>query len=130
MLNTVRRFGDRLLGRGDAAITVPVMDGALKPNRVLDNAEVVATLPDIDDLATDGQTLYASAGKLLYRLDAARLVEVHRFDADITALAVRSEKRLAVALSGRHSSCCRRARTDALARRLDWIAWAVLPCTA
>lgn len=101
MFNTVRRFGDRLLGRGDAAITVPVMDGALKPNRILDNAEVVATLHDIDDLATDGQTLYASAGKLLYRLDAARLVEVHRFDADITALAVRSAHRLAVALGGR-----------------------------
>ena len=55
----LQRFGDRLLGRGSAAITVPVMDGALKANRVLDHAEVVAELPGIDDLASDGETLYA-----------------------------------------------------------------------
>jgi hypothetical protein len=101
MFDTIRQFSDRLLGRGDAAITVPVMDGALKPNRVLDEAEVVATLHDIDDLATDGQSLYVSAGPVLYRLDANRLVELHRFDANITALAVRSVNRLAVALAGR-----------------------------
>lgn len=102
MFDTIRQFGDRLLGRGSAAITVPVMDGALKPNRVLDDAEVVATLHDIDDLATDGQTLFASAGPVLYRLDAGRFVDVHRFNAPITALAVRSANRLAVALAGRH----------------------------
>ncbi len=101
MFDTIRQFSDRLLGRGDAAITVPVMDGALKPNRVLDEAEMVATLRDIDDLATDGQSLYVSAGPVLYRLDANRLVELHRFDANITALAVRSVNRLAVALAGR-----------------------------
>ena len=33
------------------AITVPVMDGALKPNRAIDQAERVAELPGIDDLA-------------------------------------------------------------------------------
>jgi len=102
MFDTLRHFSDRLLGRGAAAITVPVMDGALKPNRVLDDADVVATLKDIDDLATDGQILYASAGPVLYRLDAGGLVEAHRFDADITALAVRSADRIAVALAGRH----------------------------
>lgn len=105
MFDTIRQFSDRLLGRGDAAITVPVMDGALKPNRVLDDAEIVATLPDIDDLAIDGETLFATAGPVLYRLDADRLVEVQRFDADITALAVRSANRLgagvAVALAGK-----------------------------
>ncbi|MEB0055836.1 strictosidine synthase [Variovorax sp. LG9.2] len=101
MFDTIRQFSDRVLGRGDAAITVPVMDGALKPNRVLDDAEVVATLPDIDDLATDGTMLFATAGAVLYRLDAGRLVEVQRFDADITALAVRSADRLAVALAGK-----------------------------
>ena len=32
----LKTFTDRLLGRGSAAITVPVMDGTLKPNRVLE----------------------------------------------------------------------------------------------
>lgn len=101
MFDTIRQFSDRVLGRGDAAITVPVMDGALKPNRALDDAEVVATLPDIDDLATDGHALFASAGPVLYRLEDKGLVEVHRFDAVITALAVQSTNLLAVALEGK-----------------------------
>ena len=42
MPGALQRFGDRLLGRGSAAITGPVMDGALKANRVLDAAEVIA----------------------------------------------------------------------------------------
>ena len=55
MFDSLKTFTDRLLGRGSAAITVPVMDGTLRPNRVLDDADVVAELPGIDDLAGDGQ---------------------------------------------------------------------------
>ena len=29
-------FFDRILGRGDAAITVPTFDGSLKPNQLLE----------------------------------------------------------------------------------------------
>lgn len=101
MPGTLRGVADRLLGRGSAAITVPVMDGTLKPNRALDQADVVAALPAIDDLASDGRTLWASAGAVLYRLDQGALVEARRFDADITALALRPSGRLAVALAGR-----------------------------
>jgi hypothetical protein len=88
MLDALREFTDRLLGRGSAAITVPVMDGALKANRVLDHAEVVASLPGIDDIASDGQTLWASAGPCLYRIDGGRVIEAQRFDSYISALAV------------------------------------------
>ena len=63
MLTAIRNFSDRVLGRGSAAITVPVMDGAIKPNRLLDDAALVAELPGIDDLASDGHALYASAAK-------------------------------------------------------------------
>jgi len=101
MLDTLRRYSDRLLGRGHAAITVPVMDGALKPNRVLDDAERVATRAGLDDLASDGQALFVSAGPVLLRLDGERLVELRRFDADISALAAAPGGLLAVALEGR-----------------------------
>jgi hypothetical protein len=70
MRSTLRRLSDRFLGRGEAAITVPVMDGALKPNRALDEAEVVTELPGLDDLASDGEQLWLSAGPALYRLGA------------------------------------------------------------
>jgi len=101
MLQALRNWGDTLLGRGSAAITVPVMDGSLKPNRVLDEATVVATHSGLDDLAGNGGILFASAGPLLLRLAGQELIEVRRFDADISALALSPNGRLAVALDGR-----------------------------
>jgi hypothetical protein len=100
MLATLRGWRDQLLGRGSAAITVPVMDGALKPNRALDDAAVVAELPGLDDVASDGRRLYASAGSTLWRLDGDAPVEVRRFDAAITAIALSASGQSAVALAG------------------------------
>ncbi len=103
MQATLREWRDRLLGRGSAAITVPVMDGALKPNRGLDEAAVVAELAGIDDLASDGEQLLVSAGSTLWRLDGEKLIEVRRFDAAITALALRpvsARPRTGIALAG------------------------------
>ena len=100
-LTTLQRFSDRLLGRGSAAITVPVMDGALKPNRALDDAQVVASLEGIDDLACDGVHVYASAGQELYRLRGGDWVDVMRMDAPITALALSGDGCVALALQGR-----------------------------
>src|SRR3954469_17064524 len=100
MLATLREWRDQLLGRGSAAITVPVMDGALKPNRALDEAAVLAELPGLDDLASDGQRLYASAGATLWRLEGETPVELRRFDAAITAIAASAGGKLAVALGG------------------------------
>lgn len=100
MPSPIQRWWDRLLGRGTAAITVPIMDGAIQPNRVLDEAAVVLGLPDIDDIASDGQQLWISAGPVLYRLDGEQAREVRRFDAPITALAADAKGRIAVALGG------------------------------
>jgi hypothetical protein len=100
MRGALRSLTDRLLGRGSAAITVPVMDGALKANRVLDAAEVVVALPGIDDIASDGETLWASAGRELYRIEGDTAVSARSFDADISAIAVRPGGRMAVALGG------------------------------
>jgi Strictosidine synthase len=101
MLQALRNWGDTLLGRGSAAITVPVMDGSLKPNRVLDEAAVVGTHSGLDDLASSGGILFASAGPLLLRLAGKELIEVRRFDDDISAMALSPAGRLAVALGGR-----------------------------
>jgi hypothetical protein len=101
MSSPIQRWFDRLLGRGTAAITVPIMDGAIKPNRALDEAAVVLNLPGIDDIASDGHHLWISAGAVLYRLDGQEAVEVRRFDAPITALAADAKGHLAIALGGR-----------------------------
>lgn len=101
MPNPIRSWLDRLLGRGSAAITVPIMDGALKPNRALDEATVVLNLPGIDDIASNGQQLRISAGPVLYVLENGVARELRRFEAPITALAVDAHGRIAVALDGR-----------------------------
>jgi hypothetical protein len=100
MLSLFKTFTDNLLGRGDAAITVPVMDGVLKPNRVLDQAEVVCVLPGLDDLAVDGEHIYMSAGQAVYQLRGSTPELLFQTDAPVTALACHSGT-LAVALAGR-----------------------------
>jgi hypothetical protein len=101
MSNPLQGWLNRLLGRGSAAITVPIMDGALKPNRALDEATVVLNLPGIDDIASGGQQLLISAGPVLYVLENGVARELRRFEAPITALAVDAHGRIAVALDGR-----------------------------
>lgn len=130
MLASLRAWGDRLLGRGSAAITVPVMDGALKANRALDEAEIVATIEGLDDLASNGQTLWASAGPVLWQLRGNTLTEARRFDADISAIAAHPGGRVAVALDGRRVELGQIGvdgnwRCDA---RLDGLAGRALKC--
>ena len=62
MISAFRTFTDRLLGRGDATITVPSFDGALKPNQILERAETIGQFEAPEDLATDGNVLYIADG--------------------------------------------------------------------
>jgi hypothetical protein len=101
MIAGLKDFADRLLGRGEATITVPSFDGALKPNQVLENAETVAELEAPEDLATDGKALYIADGNAIRRLDGHAMTEVRRFDRSITALCCLPDGGIAVALDGR-----------------------------
>jgi sugar lactone lactonase YvrE len=103
VIAALRAFADRLLGRGDATITVPSFDGALKPNQILETAETIGQLKAPEDLATDGNTLYIADGTAILRLDAgaAAPTEVRQFDHAVTALCCLPGGGLAVALEGR-----------------------------
>jgi hypothetical protein len=97
-----RAFADRLLGRGEATITVPSFDGALKPNQILEKAETIGQFEAPEDLATDGNELYIADGRAILRLDAAApTTEVRRFDRPVTALCCLPGGGIAVALDGR-----------------------------
>jgi hypothetical protein len=91
---------DRFLGRGEAAITIPPFDGALKPNQLLETAAVLAELAAPEDLATDGTSLFASDGGHVLRYAGSSATEVARFDRSITALACLPGGGLVVALAG------------------------------
>ena len=107
MISTLVEWKDRLLGRGDASITVPVFDGALKSNNILEEAQVFAALDAPEDLATDGRSLFVANGCTVLRYDAPSSgagvgpTEIHRFDQPVTALACLPAGGLALALDGR-----------------------------
>lgn len=72
MLNVLRQVRDRLFHDGDdrSSVAVPVFDGSLKPNNILENADVVLQRPGLDDLTTDSDgQLYASCEGEILALD-------------------------------------------------------------
>jgi len=68
MIRGLARIFDNLLGRGDAAVTVPPLDGALRPNRHLDEATFRTRLEGVDCLVLQGNALLASAGDSIFAL--------------------------------------------------------------
>jgi hypothetical protein len=89
---------DRFVGRGEAAVTVPPMDGALRPNQVLEQAVVVAQAPAPDNLVNQGGDILFSTGSELRKLEANTVVR--SFDRAITCMAAAPDGHLAVGLSG------------------------------
>ena len=70
MIGALTRTLDNWLGRGEAAVTVPPFDGALRPNRRLDEAQARFPLDQVDCIAVVGNELVASAGSAIYARDA------------------------------------------------------------
>jgi hypothetical protein len=101
MIEVLKTWRDRVLGRGEAAITIPTLDGACKPNRLLEDADVLLNIDAPEDLATDGIKLFATDGNLVLRFDAGKPAEHIRFDKTITAIACIPQGGMAVALDGR-----------------------------
>ncbi len=77
------------------AVTIPPLDGALRPNTALDDAPVFARMPQADNLVFWQGQLVASSGKTLQTPDG---VVLQSFAADVTAVAVSQKEELAAAL--------------------------------
>lgn len=100
MIAAARRLLDEVLGRGEAATTVPPFDGQLKPNQKLETARIVAELDAPEDLATDGGAVFVADGGRVLRLDPSAPVEIARLPGRITALHCLGAGAFAVALDG------------------------------
>lgn len=98
MTNSLTRIWDAIWGRGEYSITVPPMDGALRPNVRLDEAPAVLAAAGIDNLAVVGGVLYFSQGEKLLALDGEgkepQLAKA--FHAPISALAASEGAALAI----------------------------------
>ena len=77
---------DRWFGRGEASITTPPMDGAFRPNDLLDTATIVLEAPAPDGLAAIAQGLVVSSGQSLKRVNKPTDAPVATFDAEISAV--------------------------------------------
>lgn len=130
MIAGLARTIDNLFGRGEAAVTVPPLDGALRPNRALDEATSRAALEGVDCLARHGGTLVASAGRGLFELGPdGQWTRRSEYGPRIACLAPLGEDGLAVALDdgevvvegGPHAG--RRYRADPAAACITAMAW-------
>jgi Strictosidine synthase len=101
VFGVLRDFAQGFVGRGEATITVPSFDGALKPNQALERAEILLECDAPADLATDGTKVYLADGASLARLEGNGVTTIREFDRPITALACSPDGGIAVALDGR-----------------------------
>lgn len=97
-MNPFGRALDRWLGRGEASITVPPMDGALRPNDLLDSAEAILETPAPDSLALTSRGIVVSSERALFGIDTPGTTPLASFDAEITALTGLPDGGAAVAL--------------------------------
>lgn len=101
MIGAIAQWRDRFLGRGDAAITIPIFDGALKPNRLLEQEAQSWPLLAAEDIATDDADVFIASGSEVLRLDGDATEVVHQFEGRVTALACIAGGGFAVALDGK-----------------------------
>jgi len=89
--------------RGESSLSVPILDGALKPNNLLEQAPVLAEHAEFEDIALgpDGE-LYAACGSAVVRVSSTgAIAQVASFDGTVTALAFLPGGGLCVALGSR-----------------------------
>lgn len=82
------------------AVTIPPMDGALRPNTLLEESGIIKPVNAPDSVATDGVSIFYASGKAVYRLGEDR--PVTQYADVVSALAVSPEGTLAVGLESGH----------------------------
>lgn len=102
MRGAMRGLMDRLLGRGSAAVTVPPLDGALKPNNLIEEAPASVRAQQPDNLVEwQGQLLFSSGARVLRLATLADGSDASTTVVDVagsvTAMAVSSSGLLAIA---------------------------------
>ena len=86
-MNPLKKAVDRWLGRGEASITMPPMDGAFRPNDLLDSAPSIIEAPAPDCLAVTSLGLVVSSQRSLLSVDRPDGAPLASFDGEISALA-------------------------------------------
>ena len=85
-MNPLKKAVDSWFGRGEASITIPPMDGAFRPNDLLDLAPSNLEAPAPDCLAVTSHGVIVSSDRSLLRVDKPDSAEIASFDTPISAL--------------------------------------------
>lgn len=108
MIGAVLRVWDSFRGIGEASVSVPPMDGALRPNqRLEEEATALLATPAPDNLTEQGGRVWFSSANAVHELDRASGAskEALRFEHAVTALASRGDT-LAVGLDNGEVRLC------------------------
>jgi hypothetical protein len=100
-MGALRRALDSLMGEGEFSVTVPPMDGALNPNNKLEEATLVASCEEPDNLCILLGRLIFSSMKSVFEIDRSRAAAAKPlmdFDSRVTSLAAHQDT-LAIALA-------------------------------
>jgi hypothetical protein len=121
MIAALQRAIDVFRGSGKAAVTIPPLDGAMRPNTMLEDAAELLVTQQPDNLVSDRDTVYFSSGTTVSRVsdDPATAVPVHQFDAAVTALAAYPGVGLIAALADGSLRFC---SDESHQRRIDRLA--------
>ena len=108
------------------AVTIPPLDGAFRPNTVLDDANIFAELPEVDNLAVRDGAVLASCGNAVYAIaPGAKPVVAEIFPAPITALAISPTGEIVVGLeTGKLMTAGREIELPASVRCITALAFA------
>jgi len=105
MIAALKRAYANFRGFDETGSTVPMMDGPLKPNTLLDSAPILLALPEVDNLLAAPGGLFCSTGGELLSLimsDAAlAIAERWSMPAPITCLASDGGQGIAIGLDDR-----------------------------
>lgn len=104
MLTKLKRARDRFFGIGDADTSVPVLDGALKPNNILETAEIYLECQGLDDMLLDqqGKLIIAHGGTVSQVSDDGSLTAIYQTETPLQALAKYNDGLVAASANGLH----------------------------
>lgn len=98
MIGALRRAYESLRGSGEYSVTVPPMDGALKPNNALEEAPALLQARAPDNLVAQGRRVLFSSGPEIFEVERVTAKPHAKFDQPVTSLAAHGDA-LAVALA-------------------------------
>jgi hypothetical protein len=102
--SAISRALDRFRGSGTAAVTIPSLDGPLRPNQLLEDASAIHLTEAPDNLVAVGHSMFFTSGTAIFSLQTeggeVTVAQRSDFGRRIASLAVGEDDAIAVGFAG------------------------------